>query len=99
LKGKAPRRKHVPQRTCVACREKDSKRQLVRIVRTADAGVVIDLTGKRPGRGAYLCDQPACWDKALHSNLLDQALKTKVTAEEKAALAAHQPPVSTPEVA
>lgn len=87
---KRPRRKHVPQRTCVACRRKTDKRRLTRIVRTPD-GVVVDVTGKRTGRGAYLCDRPGCWDKALQSNLLDRALKSAISAAEKEALAASRP--------
>lgn len=94
---KQPRRqKHIPQRMCVVCREKFDKRRLTRIVRTPEEGVVVDPSGKRNGRGAYLCDQPACWDKALNNlRLLNQALNTEITPEEKAVIAAHKPvPVS-----
>ena len=49
------RRKRIPQRTCVGCRDVGDKRQLVRLVRTPGGTVEIDDTGKRPGRGAYLC--------------------------------------------
>ncbi|MGB1251205.1 MAG: RNase P modulator RnpM [Candidatus Promineifilaceae bacterium] len=88
-KKKQPRRqKHVPQRTCVACRNKYDKRQITRIVRTTsdDDGmsrVVIDSTGKRNGRGAYLCDNPACWQNAIKRNMLNIALKTELTDAEK----------------
>ena len=84
------RRKHVPQRTCVTCRQVRNKRDLVRIVRTADAGVVVDPTGKRAGRGAYLCRARACWETALapRSRLLDHALKTTLSDAERAALRA-----------
>lgn len=85
------RRKHVPQRTCVACREEFDKRELTRLVRSAEAGVVVDKSGKRAGRGAYLCNRPACWEKVLHSNLLDRALKTKVSAAEKEIVATFRP--------
>jgi len=90
---KKPRRpKHIPQRTCVACRQKVDKRRLTRIVRTHENGVVVDLTGKRNGRGAYLCDQAACWEKALgQSQLLDQALMTNVTSKERAEIATFKP--------
>jgi len=84
--------KHIPQRTCVACRRQFNKRQLTRVVRTADEGVVIDPTGKRNGRGAYLCDQPECWEKALgKAQLLNQALNTQLSAAELALLSAAQP--------
>lgn len=89
--AKRQRRKHVPQRTCVVCRETTDKRQLTRLVRTADEGVIVDPTGKRSGRGAYLCDRPACWDKVLHSNVLDRALRTTLTAADKEKLAANRP--------
>ena len=83
-----PRKKHVPQRTCVACREVLSKRSLIRIART-ETGVEIDPTGKRAGRGAYLHDRRECWDKALKDSLLDRALKTTLTPEERERLRAH----------
>jgi predicted RNA-binding protein YlxR (DUF448 family) len=54
--------------------------------------VIVDPTGKRNGRGAYVCDQPACWDKILNQpGLLNQALKTQVSQAERAALAGHRP--------
>lgn len=82
------RPKHVPQRTCVACREVLPKRGLVRLVRTPE-GVVIDPTGKKTGRGAYLHDKRSCWEKALKSDLLERALKTELTIEERERLRAH----------
>lgn len=84
-------RKHVPKRTCVACRRKLDKRQLTRIVRSAEDGVVIDPSGKRNGRGAYLCDDGACWDRALSSELLDKALLTELSEDERVHLAAAKP--------
>lgn len=86
-----PRRKHIPQRTCVACRRKLDKRRLTRIVRSLEAGVVVDPSGKLNGRGAYLCDNGACWDKALSERLLDRALLTEVSGDEMARLAMHRP--------
>jgi len=86
-KSKQPaRRRHVPQRTCVACRRVGDKRDLVRVVRTPDAGVQVDLTGKLAGRGAYLCRAQVCWHKALDRSLLNKALKTTLTPDEQAAL-------------
>ncbi len=83
--------KHVPKRTCVACRNSMDKRLLIRVVRTLDDGIVVDFTGKRNGRGAYLCGDPACWDKAMSSRILDQALRTEVSQAEKEALMAYRP--------
>ena len=87
--NKQPRPKHVPQRTCVACRTTGAKRGLVRVVRTASGTVEVDETGKKPGRGAYLCKTHECWDKALKGKLLEYALKTAITAEDKTALQAY----------
>lgn len=84
-------RKHVPQRTCVVCREKFDKRRLTRLVRSPETGLAVDPTGKQAGRGAYLCDRPDCWEKVLSSNLLDRALRTKIPSAEKEALAAFRP--------
>lgn len=77
------RPKHVPQRTCAACREKEAKRQFVRIVRTPDHRVEIDLTGKQNGRGAYLCTRRSCWDKAVTGNVLERALKVTLDQETR----------------
>jgi len=79
---KAKRRtKHIPQRTCVGCREVLSKRSLIRIVNSPE-GVVVDLTGKTHGRGAYLHDKRSCWDRGING-ALDHALKTQLTDQEK----------------
>jgi predicted RNA-binding protein YlxR (DUF448 family) len=67
--------KHIPQRTCVGCREVQGKRQLVRVVRQADGHVRLDVTGKAPGRGAYIHAHGSCWDKALSVGRLAHALK------------------------
>ena len=80
-RSKGPRPKHVPRRTCVACRESDDKRSLTRIVRTTDGSVEVDLTGKKNGRGAYLCDRPTCWTRAIETNVLSRALNV-VLAED-----------------
>lgn len=68
----------VSARTCVACREVRAKKQLVRIVRTPAGEVDVDTTGKVPGRGAYICRERSCLDKAWQSNRLRQALKASI---------------------
>jgi len=78
---KRTRRKHVPQRTCVGCREVLPKRELIRIVRSPD-GVVIDPTGKISGRGAYLHDRRSCWERGL-KDALASALKIELTDEDR----------------
>jgi predicted RNA-binding protein YlxR (DUF448 family) len=71
--------KRVPQRTCIACRKVKPKRELVRLVRTADGSVEVDPGGKKAGRGAYLCELPGCWEIGLRSGGLEHALKTTLT--------------------
>jgi uncharacterized protein len=78
---KSVRRKHVPQRTCVGCREVLPKRSLIRLVRRED-GVQVDPTGKLTGRGAYLHDQKVCWERGLRGALA-HALKTDLTPEDR----------------
>lgn len=90
--GKSPKRqRRMPQRTCVVCRTTTDKRALTRVVRTPDDGVHIDPTGKRNGRGAYLCDDPACWDRALSSDVLAKALRTTLTEIDRERLRAARP--------
>ena len=72
--------KHVPQRTCVGCRETLPKRTLIRVVRSGN-GVQIDLTGKMAGRGAYLHNKRSCWERGL-KGALAHALKADLTGEE-----------------
>jgi predicted RNA-binding protein YlxR (DUF448 family) len=78
----------VPQRTCVACREVQGKRELIRIVRQPDGKVCIDLRGRMNGRGAYLCARSECWQACLASNRLDHVLKTHIAPEERVRLLA-----------
>lgn len=81
--------RHVPERTCIACREAQPKRSLVRVVRRTDGSVVVDPTGKQSGRGAYLCQRPACWQQGLRRDVLGRALKTTVGPADRAALEAY----------
>ena len=74
-------KKHIPQRTCIACREVNEKRSLIRIVRTPE-GVCVDPTGRQPGRGAYLHDSKECWEKALKRGALSRSLKTEISAAD-----------------
>jgi hypothetical protein len=83
---RSQRRRHVPQRTCIACRTVRPKRELVRIVRTPEGAVMVDETGKRSGRGAYICRQRDCWETALARRQLERALKATLTAETESRL-------------
>jgi predicted RNA-binding protein YlxR (DUF448 family) len=69
---------HILVRTCIVCGIKDNKRKLIRIART-DAGVVVDPSGKMIGRGAYLCGQKNCWERAMNGNILNKALRISLT--------------------
>lgn len=77
------RQRHVPQRTCVGCGQTQAKRQMVRVVRTPEGKVEVDPTGKRSGRGAYLCKKAECWEKAVQRSALSRALKADVTPEDR----------------
>ncbi|HYM16756.1 MAG TPA: YlxR family protein [Dehalococcoidia bacterium] len=83
------RPKHVPQRTCIACRTTGAKRGFVRVVRTPGGRVELDPTGKKNGRGAYVHESRACWDDALKKGRLGHALKIAVPAEDLELLKAH----------
>ena len=72
---------------CIACRESDGKRDLIRIVRVA-GGVLLDETGKMGGRGAYVHPQVTCWEKALAGSLIQKALRTRISAEDLLTLSA-----------
>jgi predicted RNA-binding protein YlxR (DUF448 family) len=75
-----------PQRTCVACRTVGDKRGLVRLVRQPSGEVVVDETGRLPGRGAYLCRAPGCWSKGMDK--LEYALKVRLKPDDKEKLIA-----------
>ncbi len=86
-KAKGPRPKHVPQRTCVACRSTDAKRTLIRLVRTPEGSVAVDPTGKKAGRGAYLCARVRCWERGINEKTLVRALRLEaLTTENQAEL-------------
>ena len=73
--------KHIPQRTCVGCRQVMPKRNLIRVVRSPE-GISVDSTGKAAGRGAYVHDKKSCWESAL-KGALAHALKTELTEQDR----------------
>lgn len=73
--------KKTPLRMCVGCREMKEKRELIRIVRTPEHSGEIDHTGKKSGRGAYICNDPACLKKARKSKALERALNVSLDEE------------------
>jgi hypothetical protein len=73
----------VPFRTCVGCRTRRDKTELVRIVRRPDGSVILDESGRLEGRGAYLCRAASCWSTALRRSSLQRALRGPVPASVK----------------
>ncbi len=81
--------KHLPQRTCIACRQINEKKSLIRLVRTGNGIAELDISGKKPGRGAYLCPKKVCWEMALRKNRLEHALRTKLSDDNRQILIAY----------
>jgi len=75
--------KHIPQRTCVACRRVRPKPELVRLVLISDGNIEVDASGKKAGRGAYLCQSPQCWQTGLKGGRLEYALRTTLTPDNR----------------
>ena len=73
--------KKVPMRQCVGCREKKKKKELIRVIKTSDIQVLVDATGKKNSRGAYLCPRRECLEKAVKNKGLERSLKTAVPKE------------------
>ena len=78
VKTQSPAGRRIPQRTCVACRQVKAKRELVRLVRTPEGNIELDDTGKKNGRGAYVCPTRDCWEKALAGKQLERTLHTNL---------------------
>jgi predicted RNA-binding protein YlxR (DUF448 family) len=82
-KTSSPPARHIPQRTCIACRRTGAKRELVRLVCLSDGRIQVDATGKKSGRGAYLCLSTSCWESALNTGRLEHAFRTGIKPEDK----------------
>ncbi len=78
-----PAARREPLRTCIACREVKTKRELVRLVRTANGTVELDETGKTNGRGAYICRKAACWEQALQGNRLEHTFRSTIKQDNR----------------
>lgn len=76
-------RQHIPQRTCVACRKVKAKQELIRLVRVSDGSVEVDASGKKAGRGAYLCQSQGCWEVGLRDSQLEHILRTTLTRDNR----------------
>jgi uncharacterized protein len=75
--------KRSPHRTCLACRKVRAKQELIRIVRTPANTIEADMSGKKAGRGAYVCRVLGCWELGVQGTNLERTLKTKLTQEER----------------
>lgn len=73
--------KKIPQRTCLGCMQSKNKSELVRIVKQNDGKIFVDKTGKANGRGAYICNNVECLDKAIKSKRLEKNFETKINNE------------------
>ena len=73
--------KKIPQRTCMGCNEKKDKNKLIRIVKNKENEITIDKTGKKEGRGAYICDDENCLEKLIKSKRLERVFEMKISQE------------------
>ena len=73
--------KNLPQRTCIGCNTQKNKNELIRVVKNKEGNIFIDKTGKAQGRGAYLCNDVQCLEKAIKSKRLERTFETKVSEE------------------
>ena len=73
--------KKIPMRMCNGCMEMKPKKELIRIVKSSEGILSVDLTGKKPGRGAYICKDTQCLEKAIKSKRINKNLETNVSAE------------------
>ena len=78
--------KKIPMRQCLGCREMKPKKELIRVVRSPEGALSLDFKGKKPGRGAYLCPNPACLARIKKSKALERAFSVPVPSEVYAAL-------------
>lgn len=73
--------KKIPQRKCTGCGEQKDKKELIRVIKTPEDEIEIDFTGRKNGRGAYICNSKKCFMKARKSKGLERSLKTAIPAE------------------
>ena len=73
--------KKIPQRTCVGCNVQKNKNELIRIVINKEGNIFIDKTGKANGRGAYICNNPECLEKAIKSKRIERSFETSLSDE------------------
>ncbi|MCI8410777.1 MAG: YlxR family protein [Lachnospiraceae bacterium] len=74
-------KKKIPSRQCVGCGVMKEKREMLRVIKTPEDTIVLDITGKKNGRGAYLCHSAECFRKAMKSKALERSLKIAIPEE------------------
>ncbi|TVR18916.1 MAG: YlxR family protein [Anaerolineaceae bacterium] len=84
------KKRRTPERMCAVCRTKHSKRALTRLVNTPD-GIMLDPSGKLNGRGAYLCEDRVCWERAVNTSVLEKALRVTLDDDARARIKQAQP--------
>ena len=73
--------KKIPMRKCVGCQEMKSKREMIRVLKTENDEILLDATGKKNGRGAYICKSKECLEKAVKNRGIERSLKTGISSE------------------
>jgi len=81
MKNTQPKQKKIPERRCTGCGESFPKRELIRVVRSPEGEVSIDFTGKKSGRGAYICPKSACFKKARKQGRIARSLEVTISDE------------------
>lgn len=73
--------KKIPMRRCLGCMESKPKKELFRVVKTAEGEIVLDMTGKKNGRGAYICKSTSCLEKAIKSKRIDKEFEVTISTQ------------------
>lgn len=90
------KQKKIPMRMCVGCREMKPKRELLRVVRSPEGEISFDLTGRKPGRGAYVCRSLECLNTAIRKKQLERAFSSPVSDAVRDSLLAQMPQLPPP---
>lgn len=79
--GGLMKQKKIPLRMCLGCQEMKPKKELIRVVRNKEGEISVDFTGKKPGRGAYICRSVPCFEKARKGKRFEKAFETPISEE------------------
>ncbi|WP_114299159.1 RNase P modulator RnpM [Anaerobacterium chartisolvens] len=75
------KQRKIPMRMCLGCQEMKPKKELIRIVKNKENEISVDFTGKKPGRGAYMCKELSCFEKARKAKRLEKAFECAISQE------------------